>query len=192
MSLYTTRLDEEGSQAIVQIPEPVNRFPDFVGYLVRRLKVLCPTMGKATIARVLCRAGLHLGSTTVRRMLREAARKEPVAAVPAAGHVVTAREPNHVWHLDLTTVPTSLGFWTSWLPWALPQRWPFSWWLAVAVDHHSRRIMGVAVFETLPTALATRSSLDRAIRKATAPPKHIITDRGRQFTAAPFRRWCRR
>lgn len=40
------RLDEEGPRAIVQVGEPVNRFPDFVGYMVRRLKVLCPTMGK--------------------------------------------------------------------------------------------------------------------------------------------------
>lgn len=64
------RLDEEGPRAIVQTSEPVNKFPDFVGYVVRRLKVLCPTMGKAKIAQVLCRAGLHLAPTTVARMLR--------------------------------------------------------------------------------------------------------------------------
>jgi len=37
------RLDEEGPAALVQMREPVNRFPDFVAYLVRRLKTLCPT-----------------------------------------------------------------------------------------------------------------------------------------------------
>ncbi len=47
--------------------EPVNKFPDFVAYVVCRLKVLCPSMGKAKIAQILCRAGLHLGSTTVLR-----------------------------------------------------------------------------------------------------------------------------
>jgi transcriptional regulator with XRE-family HTH domain len=66
---WTGRLDEEGPAALVQMREPVNRFPDFVAYLVRRLKTLCPTMGKVRIAQVLARAGLHLGSTTVARML---------------------------------------------------------------------------------------------------------------------------
>src|SRR5881628_1834981 len=65
---WTGRLNEEGADALVRMREPVNRYPDFVAYLVRRLKVLCPTMGKVRIANVLCRAGLHLGSTTVRRM----------------------------------------------------------------------------------------------------------------------------
>jgi hypothetical protein len=66
---WMERLDEEGPRAIVQTRQPVNKFPDFVTYIVRRLKVLCPSMGKAKIAQVLCRAGLHLGSTTVQRML---------------------------------------------------------------------------------------------------------------------------
>jgi hypothetical protein len=55
----------------VQTSEPVNKFPEFVAYLVRRLKVLCPTMGRGRIANVLYRAGLHLGSTAIRGMLRE-------------------------------------------------------------------------------------------------------------------------
>src|SRR6266852_5136849 len=37
---WTARLDEKGADALVQLVEPVNRFPEFVGYLVRRLKVL--------------------------------------------------------------------------------------------------------------------------------------------------------
>jgi len=40
------RLDEEGPDALVRLPEPVNRFPDFVSYLVRRLKVLCPALSR--------------------------------------------------------------------------------------------------------------------------------------------------
>ena len=57
--------------AVVQMPEPVKKFPLFVACLVRRLKVLCPTMGKTRIAHVLCRAGLNLSATTVGRMLKE-------------------------------------------------------------------------------------------------------------------------
>jgi hypothetical protein len=50
---WTTRLDEEGPRAIIQTRTPVNKFPDFVRYLVQRLKVLCPSMGKVKIAQVL-------------------------------------------------------------------------------------------------------------------------------------------
>ncbi len=39
------------------------------------------------------------------------------APTPSTG-IVTAKRPNHVWSADLTAVPTSLGFWPSWLPFA--------------------------------------------------------------------------
>jgi hypothetical protein len=63
----------------------------------------------------------------------------PRVETRADGRGVTARYPNHLWHIDLTTVPTTAGFWTSWLPWALPPRWPFCWWLAVVLDHAAKR-----------------------------------------------------
>jgi len=43
---WMQRLDEEGPGALVQTREPVNKFPDFFAYIVRRLRVLCPSMGK--------------------------------------------------------------------------------------------------------------------------------------------------
>ena len=72
---WLKRIDEERERALVQLSEPVNKFPDFVRYLVKQLKVLCPMMGKVRIAQVLARAGLHLGATTVGRILKET---EPV------------------------------------------------------------------------------------------------------------------
>jgi transcriptional regulator with XRE-family HTH domain len=158
---WMKRIDEEGPDALVQIREPVNRFPDFVRYAVQRLKTLCPTLGKVKIAQVLCRAGLHLGSTTVGRILKKSPRPRPRQASAATGRVVTAKEPNHVWHIDLTTVPTDSGFWVPWLPFALPQCWPFCWWLAVVIDHYSRRAMGFAVFSKRPNSLAVRCFLGR-------------------------------
>ena len=119
----------------MRLHEPVNRFPDFVRYAVQRLKTLCPTMGKVKIAQTLARAGLHLSATTVGRMLREPPRPVAKQSEVSTGRVVTAKNPNHVWHLDLTTVPIVSGFWASWLPFALPQCWPFCWWVAVAIDH---------------------------------------------------------
>ena len=122
---WMKRVDEQGPDALVQLREPVNKFPDFVRYVVQRLKTLCPSMGKVKIAQTLCRAGLHLGATTVGRILKEPPQRAPQEPSVSTGRVVTAKEPNHVWHVDLTTVPTGSGPWTSWLPFALPQSWPF-------------------------------------------------------------------
>ena len=155
ISSWMRRLDELGPNALVALREPVNKFPEFVQYLVRRLRALCPSMGKVKIAQTLARAGLHLGATTVGRMLDEYPRPAPVrraATDTAAPHVVTAKCPNHVWHIDLTTIPMASGFWVTWAPLSLPQRWPFCWWVAVIVDHFSRRVMGLSVFAKRPRA----------------------------------------
>ncbi len=55
---WIKRVDEQGPKALVQLREPVNKFPDFVRYAVQWLKAVCPGMGKVKIAQVLCRAGL--------------------------------------------------------------------------------------------------------------------------------------
>ena len=93
---WLKRLDEEGPAALVQPREPVNKFPEFVRYAVRLLKTLCLTMGKAKIAQMLCRVGLHLGTTTVGRMLKEPAASRS-SDTPSDGRVVTAKRPDHVW-----------------------------------------------------------------------------------------------
>ena len=74
-------------------------------------------------------------STTVGRMITEPPRTFPQASKTAiAGPVVTAKGPDHVWHIDLTAVPTSGGFWTAWTPFSVFPSWPFGWWIAVAVS----------------------------------------------------------
>jgi transposase InsO family protein len=178
-------------------------------------------MGKVKIAETLARAGLYLGASTVGRMLKDgnAAPAEPPsptpsqepsdtiqervaepAATPAAhpgapqpgsGRVVTAKRRNQVWHVDLTTVPVFAGFWTPWFPFALLQCWPFCWWVAVAVDHFSRRIMAVTVFKRQPTSEAVRAFLGRAIHKARKVPKYIVCDKGSQFWCEAFKAWCK-
>ncbi len=47
---WNRRVDEQGPDALLQLPGPVNRFPDFVRYAIQQLKVLCPSMGKVKIA----------------------------------------------------------------------------------------------------------------------------------------------
>ena len=48
---WIQRVDEEGSDALVQMRVPVNKFPDFVRYVVQRLKALCPIMGKVRMPK---------------------------------------------------------------------------------------------------------------------------------------------
>ena len=187
------RVDEEGPKALLRIRVPVNKFPDLVRYIVQRLKLLCPWLGRFKIAEILCRAGLHLAPSTVRRVLQEKpVFPEPEEGAAMSGPVVRAKRPNHIWHVDLTAVPTSAGFWASWLPFAVPQEWPFCWWVAVVVDHFSRRVQGWTVFERKPSSRAIRSFLGRSIRKAGRAPRYLISDRGVQFDCDDFRQWCRR
>jgi transcriptional regulator with XRE-family HTH domain len=55
IAAWMKRLDEAGPDALVQLREPVNKFPDFVRYAVQRLKTLCPSLGKVKLAQVLWR-----------------------------------------------------------------------------------------------------------------------------------------
>jgi putative transposase len=104
---------------------------------------------------------------------------------------VVARYPGHTLHVDLTTVPTRAGFWVPWFPFSVPQRWPFSWWLAVAVDQVSRALVGFAVFSESPSSEDIQRFLTRVIR-ASQTPRYIVTDKGKQFWCRSFKRWCKR
>jgi transposase InsO family protein len=192
------RLDEQGPDALLRTPEPINRFPDFVIGLVHRLKATLPSIGKRRIADLLARAGLHPSASTARRLLRRASPGRPSPVPPARSQPVTssgtkrqeppsrsviARYPGHVWGTDLTVVPIAGGFWVPWFPLALPQCWPFACWLLVVVDHYSRALVHTAVFPTAPSARQVCAELTRAVRRcpARAPPRCMITDQGRQF-----------
>ena len=189
---WMKRVDEEGPEALVQLRESVNKFPDFVRYAIQRLKTLCPSMGKLKMAETLCRAGLHLGPSMVGRGLKEPPCSRPKAVTIAKGRVVTAREPGQVWHIDLTAVPIGRGSWTTWSPFALPTRWPLCWWCAVVVDHYSRRIMKIGLFADRPDCRAVCTMLGQTVRHAGAAPKYIICDRESIFDCGAFRGWVKR
>ena len=65
---WLRRADDD---SLVQTQSPVNRFPDFVRYTVQQIKLYCPTLGKVKIADKLARAGIHIGKSTVERILKE-------------------------------------------------------------------------------------------------------------------------
>ena len=194
ISSWMKRLEEEGADALVQLREPVNRFPDYVRYVVQQLKLLCPTLGKKKLAEMLARAGLHLGVTTVGRILKEGPLPAPEAENEGkvTGPVVMAKYQNHVWHVDLTAIPTGAGFWCSWLPFALPQRWPFCWWALITIDHFSRSTMGAGIFVKRPDCRAACACLGQTIRRVGSAPKYIVCDRESIFDCDAFRRWAKR
>ena len=65
------RIDENGPDALLQLREPVNKFPDFVRYIVQRLKILNPAMCKVKIAEGSHHASALLASTVVSRSLND-------------------------------------------------------------------------------------------------------------------------
>jgi putative transposase len=207
ISNWMRRLEESGEDALVQTSIPVTKYPDFIAALVQRLKALVPIMGRRKIADTLGRAGLHLGPSTVRRMLRKdppdpsgdgAAQTSNGSEQTDAnkntdkkksGRVVTAKYPDHLWHVDLTVVPTLGGFWIPWLCQALPASWPFAWRILVVLDHFSRTVVGFEVFPTEPTGLEVARALERIVKEGRGPPKHIVSDKGVQFRSEYFL-WC--
>ena len=204
ISSWLQRADEQGLHPILKIVEPVNKFPDFVRYSVQRLKVLCPQLGKSKMAEVLCRAGLHLSASTVGRIIKqppvptndddsgETKEVERAAQPEKPKPVVTAKYPGHVWNVDLTVVPVGGGLSTTWLPFSLPQVWPFCWWVAVVMDHYSRSLIGFAVFKQQPTSIQVRRLLGRAMSSAKSVPKYMISDQGKQFQCKGYKSWCKR
>jgi transposase InsO family protein len=195
MASWIRRVDEQGERALVQTEEPVNKYPEFVAQLVRELKLICPDFGKVRIAQVLARAGLQLGATTVGRMLARCPTRKAADAtqepLDSTRRILVAKGPDHIWHVDLTTIPTSLGFWVPWPPFSRPQRWPFCWWAAIAVDHASRLVIGIALFKRRPTAAQVTAFLSITMRRSGSRPRHIIADKGKEFFCRPFKAWCR-
>ena len=185
---WLKRVDEQGPDALVQLPHPVNRYPDFVRYVVQQLKSLCPMLGKMKIAQIFARAGLHLGVATVGRMLKEEPQPVPPAKDGGTANkrrVVTAKYPGHLWHTDLPVVPVAQGFWTAWLPFTLPQCWPFAWWLALAGDHFSRRVMGYALFLKAHLRQKCVGCLARPLPQPARHPATSSAIRGLNSTVTP-------
>jgi len=110
---------------------------------------------------------------------------------PTSPRAVQAKYPDHIWHVDLSVVPTTLGFWVPWLPFSKPLRWPFCWWIAVVIDQFSRRVNGFAIFTKEPSSAEVCQFFDRVGAGTGARPKHVITDKGPQFFCYRLKAWCR-
>ena len=185
LARWTRRLHEEGPEGLLALRVPVNRFPDFVAELVKFLHATFPLMGAVRMAQVLARAGLHLAPTTVRRFRR--ASRRPKSAPPSAPNParfypgIVAKAPYRLFHVDLTAVKRVRGFWVPWFPFALPQCWPFCWWVVGVVDHYSRAVLALKAFRANPTSAEVIGVLQSAIHEVGRSPRAVISDRGAHF-----------
>jgi len=187
---WLRRADDE---SLVDTHTPVNRFPDFVRYAIQRIKLFCPTLGQVRIADMLARAGIHIGKTTVVRILKEKPVNAPDSTTDDSGKQckIVSKYPGHTWNADLTAAPISGGFWTTWLPNSVWQRWPVCWWVLNVIDHFSRRSMGFARFRCRPTSEEVTAALDRIMVAQRVRPKHLIVDQGSEFACVHFKDvWC--
>lgn len=204
VSSWNKRIDEEGQGALVKINEPVNKYSDFHKYAVQQLKALVPFMGKRKIAEHFIRSGMTLAASSVGRIVKSATPDKPFMPDPEVHpeeeiKVVTSRHPDHTWMIDLTVVPTHFGMHTEWEPESLPQLWPFCWWVAVVIDHFSRKVKGILAFPAPPSSEQITDLLGKIISNTGKTPKYIISDKGMQFHPPknskhpekhPYRKFC--
>lgn len=143
------------------------RYPDYLRMIIQQVKAFFPILGRDKIADMLGRVSLHISSSTVGRIIKEApidpASVEPLREDPdddseqACDEVdqpreIIAKYKNRIRSIDITQVPIDDGFWVPWSPHSIGQEWLFCWHVFSIVDHYSRRVMGFRVF---PKALST-------------------------------------
>lgn len=190
---WLKRIDDD---SLINIPVPWNRYPVSLRYVTQQLKSLVPRLGKKKIAEYFTRSGLYFAAITVGRYIRQELPDDPQepedkdSVVESESKVIKSKHPDYIWTVDLTIMPNCGGLWISWLPNALPQCWPFCWWVMVIVDHFSRKAVGFAVFRKQPTSEAVTAVLDKAVEQTGKAPKYIISDKGRQFFCNHYKNWC--
>ena len=185
------------NDGLLEMPEQVTRYPDYLRCVVQQLKATYSLLGRQKVADILARTGLHMSGSTVGRIVNEPpidpskieSPEKPESPNPQ--REIIANYSDHVWSLDFTEVPTETGFWVPWKPNSITQCWPYCWHVLNLVDHFSRRSPGMAVFDKAPTSEAMTAELARIIDEQGCKPKHIVVDHGPQFDCEHFRDWCK-
>lgn len=159
---------------VTAIP-PVRRYDDSVHHLVQLMAAI-GFAGYETIARHLVQAGWRVARSTIRRYLKQplVAPTDDLPAPETPKRAVVARFPHHVWHLDLTEIPSFLGS-------AARQ-------LALVLDSFSRVPLADRFFDAEPSAAQMIDLVEAAFRQH-GTPRHLIVDRAGYFTAHAFREY---
>jgi putative transposase len=164
---------ESGSANLVHAKPPVNKLPDLVREIAHHLKGEWPRWGTRRIAGILARLGMKASRSTVQRALRERPPRPAAAGrvLPRRAGELLAKRPNHVWLVDFTRVGGLFR----------------SVFVGAVVDAFSRKVLALRVCAAEPTA-AFAVRLRREAVLGHGAPGHVVTDHGRQFTSAAFRR----
>jgi len=153
---------------------PMNKLPQFISEIARRLKRDWPRLGTRKIAGMLARLGLKASRTSVqaflRRPMRPAARSRAITPKVRAGHVI-AKHPGHVWFIDFTHVGDAFR----------------SVVVGAVVDGFSRKVLALRVAPHEPSAAFAVRLVREAARKF-GRPETLVSDHGTQLTADEFRR----
>jgi transposase InsO family protein len=167
----TRQPDKDTVGSLVKATPPLRSYADVTRQLVAMLDEL-RVGGSRRIAQMLVRARIKVSHETVRRYRKDKSRRPPPRAeAAAAGPVVRAKRPNHVWMTDVTTVPGFLRLWM------------FK--LVVILDVYSRFPLAFRAFSKEPTSEQI-ADLVRGAAVRHGRPQHFVTDRGSQFTGGPF------
>jgi putative transposase len=164
----------KGLTRLVQARAPLNRLPDLVEEIARRLRREWPRWGTRRIAGLLARLGLQASRTTVQRMLRfRRPRGRPAVARTGAGSLVPKR-PLHMVFIDFTRVRSLFR----------------TVWIGAVVDSFSRKVLAIRSCTTPSAAIAC--ALVREAIHRWGRPTWVIADRDIAFTSGRFTRLLRR
>jgi len=188
---------------LIGLAEHPSKYPDYIRQAVQRVTTWYPHFGKKRIAGLLARMGLHLAVSTIGRIRGEPpihpatvdGQPSPPDDEPAKPgeetKEIAAYYPNHVWNIDLTLVPTMFGLQSGLVDDVKKQQYPYCYHVLNVLDQFSRRLMGSVMFLKEPTSMEITDALGGIIHREGASPKHIICDRGSQFTSGDFKKWCK-
>jgi transposase InsO family protein len=149
---------------------PVRRFADTVRSTIQ-LMVRAGFGGEDMIAQTLARAGWRLSARSVRRIAAQRPLPPPPRPPERGSHPVVARFVHHVWMMDVTEVPSFLGFGV--------------FHVAGVFDAFSRVPLALQVFERKPGSAAMARLLRGAARRF-GSPRYLITDLGGEFRGRVF------
>jgi len=152
--------EREAVGTLLKPTPPVRRYADVVRHLVQTMG-LAGFPGDRSVAQTLARAGWRLSRRTVQRIRAEKPPR-PLGPEPAMdGRAVGARDPHHVWMVDITEIPGLLRL--------------FTFKLAVVLDVFSRIPLAARVFLREPSGDDMAELLQRAVRRF-GPPHHSVSD----------------
>jgi len=151
--------------------------------LMRRIDrqyIETPWYGSRQMARHLRRAGISVGRTRVRRLMRllglQAIYQKPRTTVPNTQHRVypyllrdlAVDRPNQVWCADITYIPMRRGF----------------LYLVAVMDWHTRAVLSWRLSNTMESGFCVEALREALSRYGS--PEIFNTDQGSQFTSEEF------